>query len=151
MIVTLLALHILSATFWVGGMLFTYWILRPAAAELEPEQRLGLWRRVFASFLPKVGFAIILLLVTGFWLVFAAFGGFATLPTSVHLMMAIGILMMLLFMHLVAAPWKRFRTAVDGGDFAEAAKNLDKIRMTVAINLVLGLATIVIAVTGRYW
>ena len=151
MIAILLALHILSATFWVGGMLFAYWILRPAAAELDPAQRLPLWRSVFASFLPKVGFAIILLLVTGFWLVFAAFGGFATLPMSVHLMMGIGILMMLIFLHLVAAPWKRFRTAVDAGDFPTAAGYLNRIRVTVGINTLLGLATIVIAATGRYW
>lgn len=151
MIVTLLALHVLSATFWVGGMVFAYWILRPAAAALEPAQRLPLWRGVFASFLPKVGFAIILLLVTGFWLVFAAYGGFAALPMPVHLMMGTGVLMMLLFLHLVAAPWKRFRTTVDAGDFAAAANHLNRIRVTVGINMLLGLATIAIAATGRYW
>ena len=31
----LLALHVLAAMFWVGGMAFAYTILRPAAGPLE--------------------------------------------------------------------------------------------------------------------
>ena len=59
--------------------------------------------------------------------------------------------MMLLYLHLVFAPWKRFRMAVDGGDLQAAARNLDRIRRTVAINTALGLLTIVIAVSGGAW
>jgi uncharacterized membrane protein len=65
--------------------------------------------------------------------------------------MGIGILMMLLYLHLVFAPWKRFRTSVDGGAWPEAAAQLNKIRITVGINLALGLITIIIGSTGRYW
>jgi uncharacterized membrane protein len=151
MTVVLLALHILAAVFWVGGMAFAYGILRPAAGELAPEQRLPLWRRVFASFLPRVGGAIVVILVTGIWMIFTVFGGFAGLPLYVNLMMGIGILMMLLYLHLVFAPWKRFRTSVDGGAWPEAAAQLNKIRITVGINLALGLITIIIGSTGRYW
>lgn len=151
MIPILLALHILAVVFWVGGMAFAYTILRPAAGGLEPAQRLPLWRRVFASFLPRVGGAIVVILVTGIWMIFSVFGGFAAAPLNVNLMMATGILMMLLYLHLVFAPWKRFRMAVDGGDLQGAAHNLDKIRRTVAINTALGLLTIVIAVSGGAW
>src|ERR1700722_4258709 len=31
MLTVLLALHLLAAIFWVGGMAFAYWVLRPAA------------------------------------------------------------------------------------------------------------------------
>ena len=151
MIPILLALHILAVVFWVGGMAVAYTILRPAAGGLEPAQRLPLWRRVFASFLPRVGGAIVVILVTGIWMIFPIFGGFATAPLVVNLMMATGILMMLLYLHLVFAPWKRFRMAVDGGDLQAAARNLDRIRRTVAINTALGLLTIVIAVSGGAW
>lgn len=151
MIAILLALHVLSAVFWVGGMLFAIGILRPAAGGLEREQRLPLWRRVFASFLPRVGGAIVVLLVTGFWMIFAIFGGFATAPLYVNLMMAVGIVMMLLYLHLLFAPWKRFRNAVDGNDPDTAAKNLDTIRTIISINTGLGLITIVIGATGRFW
>lgn len=148
MIPILLALHVLAVVFWVGGMAFAYTILRPAAGGLEPAQRLPLWRRVFARFLPGVGGAVAVILVTGVWMIFAVFGGFAAAPLHVNLMMATGILMLLLYLHLVFAPWKRFRIAVDGGDLQAAARNLDRIRRTVAINTALGLVTIVIAAAG---
>jgi uncharacterized membrane protein len=62
-----------------------------------------------------------------------------------------GVVMMLLFLHLVFAPWRRFRDAVDHGALPEAAKRLNQIRMIVGINLLLGALTIVIGGTGRYW
>ena len=37
--VLLLAIHLLAAVFWVGGMAFAYWMLRPAAGALEQSQR----------------------------------------------------------------------------------------------------------------
>src|SRR5215467_14171328 len=50
----LLALHILAATVWVGGMFAAYLCLRPAAGFLEGPQRLQLWRNFFAKFFPWV-------------------------------------------------------------------------------------------------
>jgi uncharacterized membrane protein len=59
--------------------------------------------------------------------------------------------MMIAFGHLYFAPWRRFRAAIDGGDFQAAARPLMLIRRIVAINLVLGLITVVVGATGRYW
>jgi uncharacterized membrane protein len=98
-----------------------------------------------------VGVSIVALLVTGFVMIFQMFGGMANLPMYVNLMMGIGIIMMLLYLHLFFAPWKRFRTAVDRGAFPDAAKALNQIRMLVGINLTLGVITIIIGGTGRYW
>jgi uncharacterized membrane protein len=150
-LIVLLAVHLVAAVFWVGGMAFAYLILRPAAGPLDPPVRLPLWRRVFASFLPWVGVSIVALLVTGFVMIFQMFGGMAGLPLYVNLMMGIGIIMMLLYLHLVFAPWKRLRTAVDRGAFPDAAKALGQIRMLVGINLILGVITVIIGGTGRYW
>jgi uncharacterized membrane protein len=150
-LIVLLAVHLVAAVFWVGGMAFAYLILRPAAGPLDPPVRLPLWRRVFASFLPWVGVSIVALLVTGFVMMFQMFGGMAGLPLYINLMMGIGIIMMLLYLHLVFAPWKRLRTAVDRGAFPDAAKALGQIRMLVGINLILGVITVIIGGTGRYW
>ena len=49
------------------------------------------------------------------------------------------------------APWRRFRLALDQNKLPEAAQNLDQIRMIVAINLALGVATVIAGGTGRYW
>jgi uncharacterized membrane protein len=151
MIVTLLALHVLAAVFWVGGMAFAYMVLRPAAAPLDPPARLALWRRVFARFLPWVGGSIVLLLLSGYGLLFLIFGGFRAAPMYVHIMQGTGILMMLLYGHLMSVPWKRFRLAVDGGTFPDAARHLNQIRQLVAVNLLLGIITVLVGTTGRYW
>jgi uncharacterized membrane protein len=151
MLVFLLAVHMLSALFWVGGMAFAHLVLRPAAMPLDPPQRLPLWRRVFERFFPWSGIAVILLLLSGIAMVVMDFGGFADAALYISLMMTIGIVMMLLFGHLYFALWPRFRKAVDGGAYLDAANALAKIRRTVTINLVLGVITVVIGGTGRYW
>jgi uncharacterized membrane protein len=142
-----LILHEWSVIVWVGGMFFALIVLRPASGPLDPPTRLALWRRAFAGFFPWVFAAIVLLLVTGFTLFL---GGYAVGP-HVHAMMGIGILMMLIFLHLYFAPWKRFRVALDAGDNAAAAAQLNQIRILVTINLILGLLTAAIGSSGRYW
>jgi len=149
--IILLLLHILSAVFWVGGMLFAHSILRPAAYDLEPSIRLPLWRRAFARFFPAVWVAIVLLLVSGYGMVLTGLGGFAHIVLYVNIMQGIGIIMMLIFAHLFFAPWKRFKRAVDAQDFPAAAKQLEQIRMIVTVNLALGLIVVVVGATGRYW
>ena len=151
MLVLSLALHLLAALFWVGGMAFAYFVLRPAAGPLEPAVRLPLWRRVFGIFLPWVGVSIAVLLGSGYAMLLLYFGGFAAAPTYVNVMQGLGLLMVLLFLHLVSAPWRRFRAALNQGNLPDAAKNLNQIRVIVAINLLLGIATIVVGGTGRYW
>jgi uncharacterized membrane protein len=146
-----LILHALSAVIWVGGMFFAHQALRPAAASLEPGPRLLLWRGVLGRFFAWVIAAIILLLASGYTLVFAVFGGFARVGVHVHLMQAIGILMMLLFFHLYFAPWRRFRLAVAREDWGEGGRQLGQIRRIVTINLVLGLIVVAIGSSGRYW
>jgi len=146
-----LAVHILAAVAWVGGMLFAHVVLRPAALPLDPPLRLALWRRVLGRFLPIAGLSVGLLLLSGYAMVVLGFGGFHGLAMYINLMQGIGLIMMLLFLHLVFAPWKRFRLALDAGDLAEAARRLAQIRLIVTVNLILGLLTIVIGSTGRYW
>jgi uncharacterized membrane protein len=137
--------------FWVGGMAFAYTILRPAAGVIEPSVRLPLWRRVFASFLPWVGASVVALLVTGFAMLYLLFGSMAATPIYVHVMLGVGIVMMLIYLHLVFAPWRRFRDAVDRGALVDAAAALSQIRRAVGINLILGVITILVGSTGRYW
>jgi uncharacterized membrane protein len=151
MLITLLGLHLLAALFWVGGMAFAYWVLRPAAGPLEPAARLPLWRRVFATFLPWVGVSIIVLLITGYAMMSMYFGGFRATPLYINVMQGLGILMMLLYLHLLFAPWRRFRAAVDQGKLPDAATALNQIRILVAVNLALGVLTVLAGGTGRYW
>ena len=95
-----LIFHALSAVVWVGGMFFAHQALRPAAAALDPAPRLLLWSRVLGRFFAWVIAAIALLLVSGYTLVFAVFGGFGRAGIHIHLMQGIGILMALYILPL---------------------------------------------------
>jgi uncharacterized membrane protein len=148
---SLLIVHVLASVVWVGGMFFAHQVLRPAAMPLEAVPRLELWSRVLGRFFVWVIAAIVLLLGSGLAMVFSIFGGFAHLAGYVQLMMGLGIVMMLLFLHLYFAPWRRFRAAVARRDWAEGGRQLGQIRMIVTINLVLGLITIAAASGGGYW
>jgi uncharacterized membrane protein len=151
LLITMLATHLIAAVFWVGGMAFAYSVLRPAAGALDPSVRLPLWRRVFAGFLPWAGVSIVALLASGFAMAFLIFGDPSHHPAYVETMATTGIIMVLLYLHLIFAPWRRFRAAVDRGALPEAAKSLNQIRIIVGINLLLGVLTIVVGGTGRYW
>ena len=146
-----LILHTLSAVVWVGGMFFAHQVLRPAAVILEPGPRLTLWSRALGRFFAWVFAAIVLLLLTGYAMVFGVYAGFGDVGLHIHLMQGIGILMVLLFLHLYFAPWRRFRTAVARQDWAEGGRQLAQIRTIVTINLVLGLIVVAIGSSGRYW
>lgn len=146
-----LIVHILSAVVWVGGMFFAHQVLRPAAAMLEPGPRLDLWSRVLGRFFAWVIAAIVLLLVSGYALIFDVYGGFRTIGLYIQLMQGLGILMMVLFLHLYFAPWRRFRAAVARRDWVESGRQLGQIRIIVTVNLLLGLVVIAIGGSGRYW
>ena len=145
------SLHILAAIVWIGGMFFAVLVLRPSAGPLEPPERLALWRRVFARFFPWVWLSLVVLLGTGYGMMFEGFEGFADSPLHVHLMLGIGWLMVLIYLHLWFVPYKRFKAALDAGDPPVAAKNLNQIRWIVTTNLALGLINAVIGASGRYW
>src|SRR5680860_621195 len=64
-----------AAVVWVGGMFFAYVVLRPAAGALAPETRLELWHRVFGRFFPWVWLSIVVLLASGYGMIFFYLAG----------------------------------------------------------------------------
>jgi uncharacterized membrane protein len=146
-----LILHTLAAVVWVGGMFFALLVLRPASGPLDPGVRLEFWGRVLGRFFAWVITAIVLLLASGYAMVFAVFGGFRGIGLYINLMQGLGIVMMLAFFHLYFAPWRRFQAALARQDRPAAARQLDQIRWIVTLNLALGLLTVAIGSSGRYW
>lgn len=140
------ALHVLAVVIWVGGMFFAYMCLRPVAADqLEPPARLRLWVGVFGRFFPWVWAAVAVILATGMYLLLGPFGGFAGAGRYVHLMFGLGIVMMLIFLHVYFAPYRRLKQAVAGEQWSEGGRHLSQIRLLVGINTLLGLITITVA------
>ncbi|WP_371816737.1 CopD family protein [Rhizobacter sp. AJA081-3] len=144
----LILVHLLGAILWIGGMFFAYVCLRPAAAQvLEPPQRLPLWSATFARFLPAAAVAVLALLATGFAML--AQTGFAQAPIGWHLMLALGLLMSAVFAYVHAVLYPKLRSACAEAAWPRAAQALNGIRRMVALNLVLGILTVVAAISAR--
>src|SRR5512135_466659 len=104
--------HLFGVIVWVGGMFFAYMALRPAAAELlSPPQRLPLWGGTFARFFPWVWVAVALILSSGFYMI-AILGGFKGVSPHVHIMLAIGLVMVLIFTYVYTRPYQALKHAV---------------------------------------
>jgi uncharacterized membrane protein len=146
-----IALHLLAAVVWVGGMIFAHNSLRPAAAQvLEPPLRLELWVQVFRRFFVLVWISVAVILASGYWMLFNYFGGFAGAGIHIHIMHGAGIIMVLIYMHVFFIPYRRLRQAVILQDYPLAGAQLNQIRRMVGINILIGLSVIVIASAGRY-
>ena len=145
-----LVLHLLSAVIWVGGMFFAYMFLRPVAAmQLEPPVRLQLWVGVFKKFFPFVWLALLFLPLTGYMMIFEIWGSMAATPLYIHIMNGLGIVMILIYLHVYFAPFKRLKEAVIKQDWPEGGRNLNIIRKMVGINTMIGLLVIIVASAGR--
>lgn len=146
-----ITLHLLAVIIWIGGMFFAYMALRPVAGNLlEPPIRLALWSGVFKRFFPWVWLSIIVLLGSGFWMIFAELGGMANVGIHIHIMLGLGILMMLLFMHIYFGPFRRLQHAVIESNWETGGVKLNQIRVLLKTNLILGLLVVIIATAGRY-
>ncbi|WP_111496967.1 CopD family protein [Marinobacter bohaiensis] len=147
----LIALHTLAAVIWVGGMFFAYVALRPAAVQvLEPAQRAALWGATLARFFLWVWIAVVVLLLSGFATLGLYFDGLGSAGWHVHAMVTLGAVMMLLFLHVWFAPYRRLKQALANQDIPEAGRRIGQIRKFVLANLVLGIVVVLIASGGRY-
>jgi len=144
-----LALHLVFATLWVGGMAFAILALRPALTVLEPPQRLAVMARVHKRFFLVVWHAMPITMLSGYFLLFGHFGGFGGSGWHVHVMHLTGLIMSLIYLTIFFSPWKAMRRALAAGDLPAAAAANERIRIMVSVNLAIGLLTIAIAAWGR--
>ncbi|CAB3920865.1 CopD family protein [Achromobacter dolens] len=138
-------IHLLAVILWVGGMLFAHCFLRPAAAQLEPPQRLRLMDAVLGPFLNAVGAAIVLILATGALMIgqeaaqAARSGGAFFMPRAWTVMAAGGLVMTAIYAYIRAALYPRLRAAVAASEWPRGGQAMAGIRRCVGVNLVLGL------------
>ena len=137
-----LAVHVLCAVIWVGGMFFAYVVLRPSLSVLEPIQRIALHTQVFRRFFLIVWHVMPLILISGFAVLFLFYGGIAGVGWNVNVMMLLGLIMSAVFVLIVFGPYARFRRTTDR---ATAVACIDRIRKLIGVNLVLGIVTVVVA------
>ncbi|WP_210015418.1 CopD family protein [Pseudomonas palmensis] len=140
------SMHLLAALIWVGGMFFAWLILRPAmVAALDGPSRLTLWVEVFQRFFVWVWVAVAVLAITGVGMMHMRFSGFETAPRYVQVMIGAGIAMFALFLRIQALLLPELRKAVKAQDWPAGAAVLGRIRRLVGINLLLGIAVVLVA------
>src|SRR5262249_16055448 len=100
---------------------------------------------------PWVWTAVLLLLASGYSMVFIVFGGFAGAGLHVHLMQGIGWLMIASFVWLFHGPGLAFKRPVDAEDWPSARTSLDRIRQIISLNVPVGLIVVLIVASGRFW
>ncbi|MBV9248575.1 MAG: CopD family protein [Acetobacteraceae bacterium] len=142
----LLALHLLCAVIWIGGMFFAYAVLRPSLVAIDPTQRMLLHTQVFRRFFLVVWHAMPLIVLSGFAMLFGFYGGMEGVGWNVHVMLALGLIMSAVFVWLYFGPYARFRRTTDR---ARMTTNIDAIRKLIGLNLILGLITVVVAALNR--
>ena len=132
-------------------MFFAHMVLRPVAlSQLEPPLRLRVWAGCFNRFFVWVWLAIVLLPLSGYWIIFAVLGGMRNAGPHIHVMNGAGLVMIGLFLWLYFVPYRGFRDAVSAGNWPEGGKRLAQMRRIVGTNLILGLITAAVASGGKY-
>ncbi len=142
----LLAVHILAATAWVGGMLYALVVLRPSLAVLEPQARLQVHMLTLKRFFLVVWHAMPLMLITGWAMIWAVGWDMGHLPWYVNTMQALALVMAAVFLFAYFGPFRRLRRAIRPGP-----ELLGRIRQLITVNLALGVAIIVVASFGQQW
>jgi uncharacterized membrane protein len=142
--------HILAVIIWIGGMFFGFVALRPALKGMDTLAAARFWCTLLGRFLPWVWAAILVLLTSGIYMVFNSFDGFGQLPWFIQFMMAIGVFMMMLVGHVTLSAFKKLKRAVATNDEALAKRALGQIRVIMDVNLTLGLAIVIVVMSGAY-
>jgi uncharacterized membrane protein len=146
LLTALLAVHLLAATAWVGGMFYTVAVLRPALAALDATPRLQMHLLTLKRFFLVVWHAMPLMLLTGWAMILTSGQGFARLPWNVNVMQGLAIIMAGIFLYTFFGPYRRLRRAIRPGP-----EILGRIRLMVTINLVLGAIVIAVAPWGQVY
>ena len=134
-------LHVLAAIVWLGGITFMVQALRPAAARLQtPLHRLPLVALTMKRFFSLVWVSIVVLLLSGLWMLFSV--GMKSAPAGWHAMLGIGLLMFALFGHTYFGPFRRLEKAVSAADWPEAGRRAGQIAMLSTVSLTLGVLAI---------
>lgn len=142
----LVLIHLAAVIVWLGGMFFAHFCLRPVvAAQLPPPQRLPLLAAILGRFFTLVGLALVLLWGSGM----ARFAQTsAAIPGNWYAMAGIALVMTVIFAAIVFRYHVRMLAATTIQDWPAAGKAMNTIRVLVQSNLLLGFATVAIAVLG---
>nr|WP_321986803.1 CopD family protein [uncultured Lichenicoccus sp.] len=139
-----LAVHILGMAIWVGGMAYALFVLRPSLGLLDATQRNSVHLQTLQRFFRLVWHVMPLVLVTGWAMEIFREGGFAGADWHINAMQGLAIVMAALFAAIYFGPFRKARRAL-----RPQPATFERIRSMVSVNLLLGIAVIVVASLGH--
>ena len=141
--------HVLSFVLWIGGMYFVHFFLRPSLSCLEPPQRLKLMHGTLSRFFAAVTIASLATVGSGVWMIgrmakmISQSGGNFMMPWTWSVMSTLGVLMLLIFFYIRFVLFKQFDKLVQSNSLPEAGAQLNRIRLWVSVNMVIGTVIII--------
>lgn len=144
-------LHGLAALMWLGGMLATCTILRPASlAAPSQARRLQRLADVFPRVLGWVWAAVLILPISGVALLRMRFTGFETAPRDVQVMMGLYVIMVALFLRMQGLQLPALRKAAAAQQWAEGETAVRNLRRLAIGGSLLGLAVVVLGLARQF-
>ncbi|CAI3789312.1 hypothetical protein AHFPHNDE_03007 [Pseudomonas sp. MM227] len=144
-------LHGLAVLMWLGGMLATWTILRPAGLAVPSRvQRLQRLVDIFPRLFGGVWAAVLILPISGVALLRLRFTGFETAPRDVQIMMGLYVVMVALFLRMQGLQLPALRKAVAAQAWADGAIAVKQLRRLAVGGLLLGLATVVLGMARQF-
>jgi len=146
-----LTLHLIAINVWVGGTFFVVVVMSRVIATLEPYQQLIIWRKTLARFSTLVWLAIVVLLITGSWMIYRIYGGLGNAPLYVLIMALLALLMMTVFIITFFVPYRHFKQAIQAQDIETCQRKLETVRLLGKVNMAIGLCVVIIIGIGPHY
>ncbi|KXV74783.1 hypothetical protein AD953_10210 [Acetobacter malorum] len=139
----ILALHLISIMFWIGGTAYAAIIMRQSLSLLDPTQRNSVQLQSLGRFFRVLMHVIPTALITG-WLMILHEGGFAHAPWTTNLMQLIGVIMAVLYVRVLTGSFQKARRAL-----RPQPALFDSIRNQILVIMALGLIAVLAASLGH--
>lgn len=107
----ILAAHVLSMAYWVGGGLFVTLTARSSLSLLDAAQRQNTLLQLYSRYCRILMHVAPVCLISG-WIMVIHIGGFASLPWTINAMQLLGIVMLIILATIISGPLRAARRAI---------------------------------------
>jgi uncharacterized membrane protein len=141
-------IHLVAIIVWLGGLFALMVVLSPATRAMDSVAHASLWHRALSRFFVWGSISLGIIVATGIALVHLRFAGQPPLIHRVN--MFIGVPAIALFVYVLLGPYRSCRRAIADRDWKAAEHSVSRIRVLLALVLLLGMVSSVVSAVGRY-
>ncbi|QDH16211.1 hypothetical protein [Swingsia samuiensis] len=134
-----LAMHLLSMTYWVGGSIYSSLVVRSTVSLLDPNPKASVLLQNYTRFFKGLWQVVPFALLSGWALIFHE-GGFANVNWPINLMQVIGLVMAIIFFVTARGPFLKARRAL-----RPQVSLFNTLQKRTALMAILGVINIIVA------